>query len=424
MVKRFLFAFLVFFLLVSGARGEEGSIKIGTLVPLSGWGAPYGARLQKAYSMAIEEINSRGGINGRPLELVVRDSQGKTIIASRETRKLINQDQVLALVGGWSSDIAWTMAQIAQEKGVPYLLDHPSWDKLTRQGFQYVFRLQPTWGMYPWALEDFLLKVVYPQENRRLKVAYIYIDNPFASSVWEYGLKPFFRKHSRQFELVMVEPYQGVALDFRILLLKVKATHPDLVIFTSFLEDAALLARESRELGISPLLMAGIGGGHFVREFIKRAGEAGEGYFVSAPWKGDPNSPRWKTWAQEWLTRYGQPPGEMEAEAYSAIYVLAQALEKVESWDDIKKARQELAQALAQTDTETVFGPVKFENFNGYTHQNRAWKLTALYQWQGGNLYQVWPPGISERPFIYPLDYGSSPLSPEPSPETQEGKKR
>ncbi len=406
MVKRTLFFLVVvLFLITPGVWAQEAPVKIGTLIPLTGWGAPYGARLQKAYSMAVDEINARGGIQGRPLELVVKDSQGKTILAARETRKLISQEKVLALVGGWSSDIAWTMAQIAQEKKVPYLLDHPSWDRITRQGFKYVFRLQPTWGMYPWALEDFLLKVVYPQENRRLRVAYIYIDNPFSLSVWEYGLKPFFRKHSNRFELVMVEPYQGVALDFRILLLKVKANHPDLVIFTSFLKDAVILAREARELGISPLLFAGVGGGHLVEDFIKGTGDAGEGYFVSAPWKGDVNSPQWETWTRKWTDLYGQPPGEMEAQAYSAIYILARALEQVKSWDHVEEARQELTRALAQTDMDTVFGHVKFENFRGYTHQNRAQDMTALHQWQGGGLFQVWPPGVAERPFIYPFDY-------------------
>ena len=417
---------LLLMLTPSMAQGEEvpqggETVKIGTLIPLTGWGAPYGERLQKAYSMAVEEINAKGGIGGRRLELVIKDSQGKPVRAVKEARALIDGEGVLALVGGWSSDIAWAVAQVAQEKKVPYLLDHPSWDRLTRQGFQYLFRLQPTWGMYPRALEDFLLEVVYPQENRPLRVAYLYIDNPFAQSVWEYGLKPFFKSHRNQFELVTVEPYQGVALDFRLLLLKVKATHPDVVIFTSFLRDAVLLAREAREVGISPLLFSGVAGGHSVKEFIEGAREAGEGYFTSAPWRGDPSSPQWKEWVQRWEERYGEPPGEMEAEAYSAIYVLAQALEEVKSWNDPETARQELTRALAQTDMETVFGHVKFQDFNGYTHQNRASQMTALYQWQEGQLYQVWPPSVAERPFIYPYNYLPLQGSMDQNPEKEGG---
>ncbi len=394
------------------SRGEE-TIRIGTLLPLSRWGAAYGERLQKAYSLAIEEINSQGGVKGRKLELVAEDSQGKPSLAAREARRLIEKEEVVALVGGWSSDIAWAVAQVANEKKVPYLLDHPSSDKLTRQGFQYVFRIQPTWGMYPTALEDFLTKVVYPQENRRLRVAYLYIDNPFAQSVWEYGLKPFFRSHKDEFDLAVVEPYQGVALDFRLLLLKVKAAHPDLVIFTSFLRDAILLAKEAREVGIRPLLFSGVGAGHSAEEFIKEAGEAGEGYFSSATWKGDISTPQWEAWERRWTEEFGYSPGELEAEAYSAIYVLAKALDGVENWEDVERAREELKESLEGIDMDTVFGPVKFEDFNGYTHQNRAYQSTALFQWQEGSLFQVWPPKAAERPFVYPLEYQTQDLPQE-----------
>ena len=408
-MKRVVLLMIAILLLIPlASRGEEAieeTIKIGTLLPLSGWGATYGERLQKAYTMAMEEINAQGGVLGKKLELVIRDSQGKPPLAAREVKKLVEQEEVIALVGGWSSDIAWAIAKVVQEKKVPYLLDHPSSDKLTRQGFQYVFRIQPTWGMYPTALEDFLLKVVYPQENRKLRVAYLYIDNPFAQSVWEYGLKPFFRSHREEFDLVLVEPYQGVALDFRLLLLKVKAAHPDLVIFTSFLRDAILLAREAREVGIRPLIFSGVGAGHSAEDFIKEAGEAGEGYFSAAPWRGDMFNPQWETWESKWTEKYEHPPGELEAEAYSAIYVLARALEGVKSWDDVEKAREELTESLEEVDMDTVFGHVEFENFSGYTHQNRAYNLTALFQWQEGALFQVWPPTAAERPFFYPVDY-------------------
>ncbi len=402
-MRRILLWILIFIHMASLASAQE-TIKIGALLPLTGSEASYGEAFKKAYTLAVQETNAQGGIQGKPLELILKDTQSRPREAIKATKELLGPSQVVALVGGWSSDIAKLVAPLAQEAGVPYLLDHPSSDRLTRQGLDWIFRLQPTAGMYPAALEGFLTQVVAPIEKRRLRVVYLFIDNPFARQVWEFGLKPFFNSHRDLFDLIMVVPYQGVALDFRGLLLQVKRSHPDLILLTSYLSDAVFLAREADEMGIRVSFFSGVDAGHGLLDFATQAGEASQEYFVSMPWRGNISSPETQAWREQWKSIYGYEPGIQETEGYAAIQVLARALEGITSWEDLQVVREKLKENLTQIDMNTVFGHVGFDNFGGYTHQNRAYGLTALYQWQENHLFQVWPLREAERPYLYPRE--------------------
>ena len=405
-MRRILFWILVFVPMASFALAQE-TIKIGALLPLTGPEAVYGEAFKRAYTLAVQDINAQGGIQGKPLELILKDTQSRPQEAIKAAKELLGPSQVVAVIGGWSSDIAELVAPLAQEGGVPYLLDHPSSDRLTRLGLDWIFRLQPTAGMYPAALEGFLTQVVAPIEKRRLRVVYLFIDNPFARQVWEFGLKPFFNSHRDLFDLIMVVPYQGVALDFRGLLLQVKRSHPDLILLTSYLSDAVLLAREAEEMDVEARFFSGVDAGHGLLDFATQAGEAAQEYFVSMPWKGNLSSPKTQAWRERWRSIYGYEPGVQEAEGYAAIQILAKALEGITSWDDLQVVREDLKENLIKIDMDTVFGHVRFDNFSGYTHQNRAYGLTALYQWQGNRLFQVWPLGEAEKPYLYPREVHS-----------------
>lgn len=374
--------------------------KIGSPLPMTGAGAAFGEKFKKAYIMAIDEINAKGGVNSKKLELIIDDTQAKPATAVTNAKKLITSDKVIALVGGWSSGVALAVAPVAQDNKTPYLLEHPALDDITRQGHDYVFRLQPTTGMYSAALEDFLEKVVYVKEKKKLKVAYLYVDNAFGQGVAKYGIIPFFKEKKDKFDLILSEAYNEKAMDYKPLLIKVKNMNPDIVIFTSYLTDGILLAKQVKEVGLSAKIFSGTGAGHSMQDIYDKSAKAVEGYFSSGPWHGMINSPQWKKWRQDWEKKFKYVPGEHEIEGYVAIYVLAEALKNVKS-KDIEKQREELQQGLKNINMDTIFGKIKFENFNGYTNQNKANGLTALAQWQDGKLLQVWPKEAAEANYKY-----------------------
>lgn len=389
-----LLLFLIIFLLANNSYAQE-VFKIGSPLPLTGAGAAFGEKFKKAYQMAIDEINSKGGINGKKLELVMEDTQAKPTLAVTAAKKLMESDKVIALVGGWSSGVALAVAPFANENKIPYLLDHPALDDITRKGYGYVFRLQPTTGMYGAALESFLLKQLYPKEKKKLKVAYLYVDNAFGQGVAKYGILAFLDKNKDKFDLVIKEAYDEKALDYKPLILKVKSANPDIIILTSYLTDGILLAKQFKELGITAKIISGTGAGHSMQDIYEKSGGAVEGYFTSGPWHGNINDPKWKEWRKKWEAKYGYIPGEHEVEGYVAIYVLAEALKSVKA-KDVNSQRQQLRDALSKIDMKTIFGRIKFENFDGYTNQNKAYSLTSLSQWQKGKLLQVWPKEIAE----------------------------
>jgi len=131
-------------------------IKIGAPQPMTGPDAPFGDKFKKAYTMAQEEINAAGGVNGRKLEILIEDHQAKNQLAATVAEKLITQDNVLVMTGGRGSGQAMEVASICQRLKTPYLVDHPSADMITAKGFEWVFRNNPTGSIYPTAFLDFI----------------------------------------------------------------------------------------------------------------------------------------------------------------------------------------------------------------------------------------------------------------------------
>src|SRR5699024_7170230 len=151
-----------------GTDGSDGdTIKIGAVLPMTGDSSVFGEKFKAAYSIAVDEINENGGIDGKNLEIVIEDSQEKPQVGKTATEKLVNNDDILVLTGGRSSGVTLTEAQVAEENSVPFLIDHGSSDLATMKDYEYVFRLNPTAGMYTNALRE------YFEENPPTSIAHI-----------------------------------------------------------------------------------------------------------------------------------------------------------------------------------------------------------------------------------------------------------
>jgi branched-chain amino acid transport system substrate-binding protein len=133
------FALLSGFML-AGA-GVADSIKIGVLLPLTGSNAKSGSIQKNSVRMAADEINTAGGINGKKIDPIIADTQGKPDAGRRAIEKLITRDKVLLIGGGFSSSVTWATISIAQQKKIAFLVNSASADKITEQDRDYIFRL-------------------------------------------------------------------------------------------------------------------------------------------------------------------------------------------------------------------------------------------------------------------------------------------
>ena len=362
---------------------------IGAVLPMTGPAAVFGEKFDNAYSMAVDEINAAGGVNGIMLEILIEDSQERPEVGSTAAERLINNEDVGVLTGGRSSGVTFAVARIADQYQMPYLIDHGSTDLATQSGWEYVFRFNPTAGMYTNALQEFMVN-----ETDTERVAYIQVDNAFGDAIYEFGLEGFFEEQGYE---VLYEKYDSEALDLRPIINSVKDFDPDAVIMTSGTDnEAAQLARTAAEAGLNPEMFAGTGAGHSIMGYYDQIGDIANYTLSSGPWHGDKTMDEWHEFYNNYRELYGHSPGEHEVEGYVAIYIIADALSRAEGMD-----RESIKQALSDTDMNTIFGPIKFEEFDGYINQNRG--ITELTQWLDGELLPVYPFDLAEVDIVHPF---------------------
>src|SRR5690606_28201287 len=114
MQKKFVLASLIAVAASAPAAAADDVIKIGAVLPMTGNAAVFGEKFQQAYTMAVDEINAAGGVNGKKLQLVIEDSQEKPQIGKTATEKLVSDKAILVLTGGRSSGVTLVEAQVAE----------------------------------------------------------------------------------------------------------------------------------------------------------------------------------------------------------------------------------------------------------------------------------------------------------------------
>ncbi|GAB6172239.1 ABC transporter substrate-binding protein [Paradesulfitobacterium aromaticivorans] len=369
----------------SNATTNGGTIKIGTVLPLTGGSAVFGEKFKQAYSLALDEINAKGGVKGKKLEIVYEDSQEKPAVGKTAAEKLVSNKDVLILIGGRSSGVTLQEAAVAEENKVPYMIEHGSSDQATMGDKKYVFRLNPTSGMYTDALRKFF------KDNPPKSIAYVNVDNAFGEAVYQYGLKGYFEESKVP---VTIEKYKAGELDLKPVMEKVKAQNPEVVIMTAGDDnDATQLIKAAKEANLSPKYFVGTGAGHSIIGFAKQAGALADTVLTAGPWHGNKKDPKWQEFNKKFTEKIGHEPGEHEVEGYAAIYVVADALSRAKTLD-----REGVREALTQTDMDTIFGHVKFEKFGPYSNQNKA--ISDVSQWIDGKLYTVYPPQNAEKQIV------------------------
>jgi len=379
------------------------TLKIGAPQPMTGPDAPFGAKFKKAYDLAVEEINAAGGVNGKPIEVIIEDHQAKNPLAATVAEKLITQVKVLALTGGRASGQAVEIASVAQRLKTPYVVDHPSADIITSKGFEWVFRNNPTGSIYPQAFNKFISEVPGAMPK---SAAVVYDNTVFGKTIANSAM--VFLK-SKNVSIVNDEAYSVNTLDFKPVMTKVKANNPDFLLMVAVsTTDAILMTRHAKEIGVTPRAFVGFGGGFGVADFTTELGPLSENVFSSAPLSGNPNDPKTQAFYKKFYERFQIYPKEHEVEGYAIIYIIADALRRAQLTGNLEADREALRQALLKTDMETVFGKVKFGNYKGplgdeYTNQNiYSPEHSVLAQWRGGKLLNVWPKNNAEIAVVFP----------------------
>jgi len=387
--KAFVVAAAILSLVVAASAGFAAeTVKVGVLLPLTGSQAKFGEIEKRSYEMAAEEINAKGGVRGMKIELRFEDDTGKPDVGRSGVEKLISREKVPVITGGYSSQVTAAVTPVAQQFKVPFVISTGSADDITEKGYDYIFRVNPPASEYPNAVKSFLQGVAKDVKT----VALLYENSAFGQSS-----SKSFEKDCADLglKIVVKEGYQAGAIDFKPVLTKVKAANPDMIYMVSYVMDASLLMRQSKELRINPKLFIGGGAGFTLPEFAKSAGAAAEGVYSATLWLETLPFPGAKEYFDKFRKKYGTETEYHGAEAYAAMQVVADALKRAKSLTP-----KDVRDALAATNMKTVFGPVKFVSYGKKTQQNKL--DTYMVQWQKGELVAVWPKIVATKKYVYP----------------------
>jgi branched-chain amino acid transport system substrate-binding protein len=388
-MKKFLMIFAVAFLAAFfTANLLAQDVKFSIPLPLTGPQAKFGEIEKKSYEIATEEINAAGGIKGKKVVLEFEDSQGKPEISRAIAEKIIDVKKQSVIFGEYSSSCSKAIAAVAEERKIPYLVVTGATDDITQQKYKYVFRMNPTNAYYASGLLSFFREVVKPTS-----IAVLYESSDFGTSGAEDMVK---QAEKFPMKVLVKEKYEKGAVDFKPILSKVKAARPDVIYMVSYVMDAALLMKQIKELRIDAKLFAGGAAGFAIPEFIDNAKEASD-YVVSATlWSPQVAYSGAKEFAEKYKKLYKDYPSYHGAEAYSALYIIKDVLNRAKSMtaDDIRVA-------MKATNMMTAFGPIKFDDKEGYTNQN--FMDTLVMQVINGQHETIWPLKYASKKYNFPI---------------------
>ncbi|HCD38025.1 MAG TPA: hypothetical protein DEQ77_04765 [Candidatus Omnitrophica bacterium] len=327
--------------------GEKATTeyKLGVIAPLTGEGASYGDAMKKGIDLAVEEINKTGGINGKNLIPVYRDSKLESKEALNAFRYLVDVEKVPAIFGEAASSLSATLAPYANKSKVVLLSSISTADTLKDAGDYFFRNVPPNKNQAKTAayfVKDYLKKT---------QVAVLYENNDYGVNM-DSVFSDFFGKVGGK--IVSHNSYESAQKDFKSVLLKVKESKPEIVYIPGTYQGNALILRQAKEMRIKAAFISGDGA--YSPELLKTAGEAAEGFYctlMSMP-QSD-KSPQVKGFFEAYSAKYKEEPNVYATYSYDAVHMVAQAIK------DGGFTGEGIKNSLYRVDYAGITGQTKFD---------------------------------------------------------------
>jgi branched-chain amino acid transport system substrate-binding protein len=314
---------------------DRSLIKIGYFGDLSGPTFNFGKSAYNGVLMAADEINQGGGINGRRIDIVIEDDKGSPEEAARLTAKLIDQDNVVAIIAGGTSGNSRAAAPKAQSSHVP-LITPSSTDPAVTQTGDYIFRACFVDSFQGEVMARFAVNTLKAQ-----KAAILFdFNSPYGRGLTEYFRLSFAKLGGR---IVSELSYAQGDADFKGQLSMIRSAEPDVIYIPGYYGDVALIAKQARMIGLTQPLLGG--DGWDAPELWQLGGDALNGAYISTHYSVDDPSPTIQSFVELYKQRYQNLlPDAHAALAYDATRLLFDAIARAGSTDSSK-----LREALGQT---------------------------------------------------------------------------
>lgn len=362
--------------------GLAEPVKVGIINTMTGPEAPIGEHLTNGINLAAQDLKAEG----IDVKFFWEDDVGKPQVSMTALEKLITRDEVCAIVGPYSSASANVDAKLAEKYGVPLLVPLAAKDEITRQGFKWVFRLAPTTADRANALFDLALAVGKPKT-----IAILNENTDFGVSVAR-SVKAAAEK--KGLAVVFEGAYSKGTPDYRSTLAQMREKRPDLVFMGSYVVDAILLMRQSRELGLTPMAFLGAGAGFAMSQFAEEQAIS-ENVLSSTEWAPDVSWPGARAWAMRYEKEFGRKPTYHASGAYQSTLIMGRVAAQG------RGDRAKIRELLRSGKWNGITGEVTFRDFDGYTNQNK--QIMLVQQVKQGQHVTVWPPELASRKPVWPF---------------------
>lgn len=331
-------------------KGSEGggggdTIKVGEFASLTGSEANFGQSSHKGTALAVGEINSKGGVLGKKIDLITEDDLSKQGESATIVKKLISRDDVVAILGEVASGRSLEAARICQENKIPQISPSSTNPKVTETG-DYIFRVCFTDPFQGKLLADFGLNTLKARRVAMLTD----LASAYSVGLAQYFKEPFVAGGGT---IVADQKYASHDKDFKAQLTAIKAANPDAIFVPGYYTEVGLIVLQARQLGI-PLPIFG-GDGWEGAELLQIAGDSLTNTFYSTHFSAVKNTPEAQSFLKAYQAKYGgEIPDSMAALGYDSALVLADAIKRAGTTESAK-----LRDAIATTDLVGATGRTK-----------------------------------------------------------------
>ena len=357
-------------------------IKIGASMSVTGTYAKPGSYQKEGYDVCIDELNAKGGLLGRKVELVIYDDQSQPATAVKLYEKLITEDKVDAVMGPYSSAVSEAVANVTEKYKKVMVAPLAATTSIFKKGRKYIF-------MVITPAENYLDGLIDMAAKRGLKTVAIINEDTLFPKASAAGTAEAAKKRGMQ--AVLQEAYPKGNTDFSALLVKIKAANPDVIAAGTYFDDAVAITRQMKELNVNPK-MFGLTVGGDLPEFYDLLKQNAEYVYGSTQWDETLPYPGQKEFLAAYTKKFKHEPSYHAAAGYAGCLIYGEAVKRAGTLDADKVREQ-----LLKMEIKTAFGDYKVDA-DGF---QVAHKMVML-QWQDGKRVVVWPDDLAGGKARYP----------------------
>ncbi|MFK9093537.1 ABC transporter substrate-binding protein [Bacillus salipaludis] len=319
-------------------------IKVGLQAPMTGDNAQYGQDMKNGVELAFKKINSDGGIDGKKLKLIVGDDKATPSEAVAVVNKMIMNDGVKAIIGGYNSSPTLAAQDVSGPAKVLHLNMGASPD-LSKTGNKYLFRVILTGSVYVPAVMKYM-----SEEKKVKKIAALFENTDYGITMYDAA-----KESTKELgvEFIAAEKYNPGDKNFSAQLSKIKTLNADAVMVVGLYNEVALIEQQAKQAGLNVQFFSP-DDSMYSEQLISLGGDAVENHIFASMIDLNADTKEMKEFKK--IAEENKIPAQANtAIAYDAAMALAKAL--AEGGDDAEKARD----ALANIQYQGITGPIKFD---------------------------------------------------------------